>query len=112
MTEAQFQMAVEYLRNTARDIEQAKRPGYTQANEDVLFNFKFVADQMGVTPMQVWGVYFLKHVMALSAYAKNAEIPQAEGIIGRFADAINYLYLGFALAKEATEEGTTHVVRN
>lgn len=84
----------------AAGISTAKRPGYTQGHEDVLHNFKFVAEQMGVTPMQVWGVYFLKHVMALSAYAKDPRIAQAEGLAGRFADALNYLFLGYALMVE------------
>jgi len=81
-------------------IEKAKRPGYTSADNDVLKNFKHVAQRLGITPMQAWGVYFLKHIDAISSYAKDKDIPQAEELTGRFADAVNYLSLGYALYKE------------
>lgn len=88
------------LLEEATRIEGAKRPAYTLASSDVLHNFKHVAKRMGITPMQAWGVYFLKHVDAICAQAKNPNIPQAEELIGRYADAINYLKLGWALSQE------------
>lgn len=85
------------LLTEAEQITQAKQPGYTVGRKDVLSNFKTVAERMGVTPMQAWGVYFLKHVDSIVAYAKDPKIPQGEAMVGRFADAINYLCLGWAL---------------
>lgn len=92
------------LTRTAFEIECAKRPAYTLGNEDVLHNFKSVAARIGITPMQTWAVYWLKHVDAISAYAKNPKAPQAEALIGRFADNLNYLKLGFALMSEVASE--------
>lgn len=89
----------------AEGIAHSKRPGYTEANSDVLHNFKSVAKAMGITPMQAWGIYFLKHISAITSHAKDPNIPQAEAILGRFADAINYLQLGWALTVEAERNG-------
>lgn len=85
------------LLTEAEQITQAKQPGYIMGRADALSNFKTVAERMGITPMQAWGIYFLKHVDSISAYAKDPKIPQGEALIGRFADAINYLCLGWAL---------------
>lgn len=79
----------------ARDIELQKRPAYTGDNPDVLHNFKTVASRLGITPMQAWGVYFLKHIDSIMSATSN--IKQAEPLGGRFADATNYLKLGLAL---------------
>ena len=85
---------------SADKIATAKRPAYTVGSADVLKNFKSVAGRLGLAPLQVWGVYFLKHIDAITSLAKDPNIPQAEEIIGRFADAINYLQLGYALYRE------------
>lgn len=81
-------------------ISDAKRPGYTQGDIDVLQNFKSIAKRLGISPMQVWGVYSLKHLDAIMSYAKDPNLPQAEDLKGRFADARNYLMLGYALLTE------------
>ena len=88
------------LLDLAQRIEQAKRPGYTQDSNNVLSNFKNAAEMNGITSMQAWGTYFYKHVAAILSYAKNPDIPQAEPFDSRFADAINYLKLGFHMIKE------------
>jgi hypothetical protein len=100
------------LLDTAAKIEAAKRPAYTTGNPDVLHNFKSVAARAGITPMQAWAVYFLKHIAAITALAKDPDLPQAEGIEGRFADAINYLKLGYALHTEHAEEGRQNVSKD
>ena len=84
----------------ANEIEAAKRPAYTGDNTDVLHNFKEVAVRLGLKPIEVWGVYFLKHIDAITSYVKDQEIPQAEPIETRFADALNYLKLGLAIIYE------------
>ena len=101
MTNEQYIAAVEELNKQAQSIETSKRPAYTAENVDVLANFKQVASQLGMTPMQAWGVYFLKHISALTSFAKDHTIKQAEPIEGRFSDALNYIKLGYALMKEA-----------
>jgi hypothetical protein len=96
----QYNLASRNLLSEATLIEGSKRPAYTGANEDVLFNFKAVAARMGINPMQAWGVYFLKHIDSITSYAKDPNIPQGEAMLGRFADAVNYLKLGYALLIE------------
>ena len=88
------------LLEKARKIERAKRPAYTFGNNDVLKNFKSVSDRLQLTPLQVWAVYAMKHMDAIASFAADEDIPQAEEITGRFADLLNYLKLGYALAIE------------
>ncbi len=88
------------LLSRSAEIEQAKRPGYTLGNVDVLHNFKAVAVRAGITPEQAWLVYFLKHVDAVTSIMGRPDLPVSEEPIGRFADALNYLKLGWALLGE------------
>ena len=84
----------------AHDIEVSKRPGYTGGSIDVLANFKGVAAKAGITTEQAWAVYFLKHIDAILSIMTKPDLPVSEEPPGRFADAINYLKLGFAILRE------------
>jgi len=99
-----YDESVDELLTLAQEIEESKRPGYTQDSPDVLANFKKAAEMVGTTPMQAWSIYFYKHVAAIMTYAKNPNIQQGEALDGRFADAINYLKLGFHMLREEEEE--------
>ena len=90
----------EILRREREGIQDSKRPGYTLGNQDVLKNFKSVAERVGITPGQVWTVYFLKHVDALISGMCRPELPVSEPLIGRFSDLMNYCELGFAIFSE------------
>lgn len=103
MTHDDYQKISNNLTKLAKSIEDAKRPAYTIGSPDVLRNFKSVAERAGITPMQAWAVYFLKHVDAITAAANDPNIPQAEELSGRFADALNFLKLGWALFVESKE---------
>jgi hypothetical protein len=118
MVREQFEKAKAWLHAHANDIANAKRPGYTQGNTDVLKNFKRVADAIpcecpkcgyGFTlnPGQVWAVYLLKHVDALISGLSRPNLPQAEALEGRFADMLNYGDLGFGIAVEQALESPT-----
>lgn len=107
MTADDYRKASASLLSLAQSIETAKRPAYTIGSSDVLRNFKSVAERAGITPAQAWAVYFLKHVDAITAAANNPNIPQAEELSGRFADALNYLKLGWALFVEAGDSKET-----
>lgn len=87
----------------AQGIQTSKRPGYTAGSEDVLKNFKRVGDRLGVSPEVAWGVYFLKHVDAITTAMTQPALPVSEELKGRFADAINYLLLGYGLFMERPE---------
>lgn len=104
MTNNDYKQAAEKILGLAATIENLKRPAYTQGSPDVLKNFKAVAERMGITTRQAWGVYALKHFDAICSWAKNPNIPQGEALEGRFCDAINYLKLGYAIFAEETAE--------
>lgn len=114
MNQQTFDRVSAELLSEAAAIQAAKRPGYTLGNEDVLKNFKAAAERAGVTPGQAWTVYFLKHIDAIVSVMTRPDLPVSEAPLGRFADAINYLQLGYALWSEsnAREEGNCAVNRN
>jgi hypothetical protein len=95
-----YNMESSAILQIAKDIENAKRGGYTRGDVDVLCNFKAVASRAGLTPEQVWAVYTLKHVDALLSLMTQPDLPVAEAAPGRFADLLNYVKLGYALWKE------------
>lgn len=89
-----------FLLKEADTIQTSKRPGYTRGNEDVLANFKNVAKSAHCSPEQAWVIYFMKHIDAITTFMTQPDLPVSEAPIGRFADAINYLQLGYALYQE------------
>jgi hypothetical protein len=100
VTQAEYDAVAGDLMALAQSIEDSKRPGYTVGAEDVLANFKRTADRAGVDVGQAWAVFFLKHIDAILSIMTRPDLPQAEEPPGRFADAINYLRLGYALLHE------------
>lgn len=105
MTGAEYDAIAAELVGVAKLIEASKRPGYTGGSVDVLANFKNVAARAGITAEQAWLVYFLKHIDAIGSIMGRPDLPVSEEPIGRFADAMNYLKLGFALWRERDEPG-------
>ena len=75
----------------------AKQQEYTNKNSDVLNNFKQTSKIIGIEPMQVWAVFFNKHIQAILTHSGDPNMHQAEPIESRYCDAINYLFLGFSL---------------
>lgn len=69
------------------------------AGGDRLANFKRLSERLGLSPIQVWGVYFIKHVDAILEFAKAGKV-ESEPIRERFVDARNYLDLGLALVED------------
>jgi hypothetical protein len=100
MTSSEYEQVAQALLDAAKAIEDSKRPGYTIGSADVLANFKSVAARAGLTPGQAWTVYFLKHIDAITAIMCKPELPVSEAPEGRFADAVNYLKLGWAILQE------------
>ena len=100
MTADQYDLVANELLTLARDITISKRPGYTVGSVDVLANFKTVAERIGITTEQAWLVYFLKHIDAITTIMAKPDLPVSEAPPGRFADAINYILLGYAIFKE------------
>ena len=100
MTSKQFNIIVGTLDDHAMETMNKKGPEYTTGNEDVLNNFKATADKLGVDPLVVWYAYFDKQCSSIAAHVKNEKLQQAEPMISRFGDIINYAKLGYALFYE------------
>ena len=100
MTSKQFNIIVGTLDDHAMETMNKKGPEYTTGNEDVLINFKSTANKLGVDPLVVWYAYFDKQCSSIAAHVKNSELQQAEPMISRFGDIINYAKLGYALFYE------------
>lgn len=100
----EYKTIKQILRARADAIEDSKRPAYTIGSEDVLANFKRIGESTGLSPARVCQVYMLKHVDSVSAFIKDPDIPQAESILGRFADLHNYVCLCLALLAEENDE--------
>lgn len=104
-TLVEFQEKSQFLLDTAKEIRDAKNPVYALDNQDADYheNFRFIAETAGITPLQVWAVYALKHFTSVLTYAKNPDQDQPEDLTERFADLINYNLMGFSLYKETIE---------
>lgn len=90
-----FGTLVKKARERRDKILKAKGDDYTNQNADRLFNFKFIAQLLNISPRVVWGVYFLKHVLAVMNHVKNNH--ESEPIEGRLDDVANYCDLYEAL---------------
>lgn len=112
MKNTEFDQLVKAFRLRQDELIIRKGNDYTvrNAQEDRLWNFKFVAGLVGITPMQALGVYWLKHVLAICTFIKYGKV-DSEGVEGRFLDEANYNLLGKALADELMASKTTGSVR-
>lgn len=105
MIEATGDEDIDELFRGCVDILGKKGQDYTvgQNDTDRLYNFREGALKAGVTPRQVWFVYFWKHLTAIERYVKEGRV-DSEGIKGRIQDGINYLALLYKIVCE-TERG-------
>lgn len=104
MNAQDFEVETALLDEHRKGIANAKRPGYTAASADVLTNFRRSAEVAGCTALQAWAVLAYKHFSAVLTFAKDPNIPQAEAIIGRVSDAMNYLDLFWGLVRDREKE--------
>src|SRR3990172_12413162 len=81
------------------DILGTKGEAYTQNSIDRHKNFKANAEKLGLTPLQVWAVYFNKHIDAIIHFIKNNK-EGPEGVRSNMLDARNYIDLGVSLVEE------------
>lgn len=83
------------------EINRTKGNDYA-GDSDALRNFKEVAARTGMTPLQCWGVYWAKHVMAVETRVQNGAV-ESEPIESRINDIIVYMILLRALLEEENE---------
>lgn len=102
MNADQFVALVTAARARQDEILQTKGLDYTRHEEDRLSNFKRSALAIGIDPLQVWAIFFNKHVDAVMAFIKTGKV-ESEAIEGRLDDIVNYIYLLEGLLKERTQ---------
>lgn len=100
MTNDEFYKLFEKMHSDEESVMISKGREYTIGSDDKLQNFKDVARQTGLKPIQVWSVYFLKHIASIQNYVKDGVEASNEPIEGRIMDARNYLALLAGLIKE------------
>ena len=99
MTTQDFETFLAELEKSEHKILLSKGKEYTIGADDRLANFKTHAKSLGLDPLQVWAIYFSKHIDSIMNYVKERKV-HSEPIEGRFMDARNYLALGLALIKD------------
>lgn len=99
MTPQEFENVLEIQIERCRSVLSAKGADYTDG-KDRLFNFKQLAELLGIDPKVVWATYWLKHVLAIANFCSCGKV-ESEPIAGRIDDAINYLFLLKGLIEEA-----------
>lgn len=85
-----------------RGIRESKGREYA-SDEDTLADFKEVAEETGVTPLQCWSVYVKKHVRAIDTFVREGSL-KSEPIEGRIRDVIVYHLLLLGLIVDMKEE--------
>lgn len=99
-----FNALVDAAQARERELLRAKGHDYTRADLDRLYNFKSVAERLGLTPLQVWGVYFEKHVLSVETLIKTGRL-ESEPIQGRIDDVRCYALLLEALIADNESGG-------
>ena len=104
MNQSEYDNLIDGLLYAAREVEDAKRPGYTTGTEDVLSNFKRVGEQTGIMPEKVLMIYMLKHLDSIRTKLNDIEMDKKnedpEPWQGRMYDILNYVKLLYALMTE------------
>lgn len=89
-----FEARVEALRETGR----TKGTKYTIGRDDRLINFK--ESVSGITPLQIWEVFFRKHWSAIEYFLKTGKNYGEDICDTHIHDCIMYLILLEGLIKE------------
>lgn len=97
---------------TASHISDSKSIEYTISNEDKFYNFKHVAERLGITAQQALMVYVLKHVDAICNDAKTGKTHSDETTYQRCLDVANYMVLYAAMDKERPHANNTEQPRS
>ena len=105
MTPQRFDAVFEDFVATLRKLAKVKGGEYTRTT-DRLSNFKLNAQDLDLTPFDVWAIYASKHFDAVRTFVKDARAgatrPASEPIYGRAADLALYMILFVALVEDAS----------
>ncbi len=98
MIRGKFIKLLDSLQQEEMALSNTKGRDYA-GEEDALSNFKVEATNIGIDPVQVWYVFFSKHLRALQTFIKTGEV-SSEGIRSRVQDMRLYLALFLALVSD------------
>tara|TARA_R100000742_G_C4257934_1_gene75781 strand:+ start:107 stop:505 length:399 start_codon:yes stop_codon:yes gene_type:complete len=92
-------LRTEFIEDTL-SLSDTKRIEYTEGNQNdnVLWNFDNISNNLGIKPIEVLSVYLSKHISSLFSYFKTRKT-YSEPIEERVKDIINYLLLMVAMIK-------------
>jgi len=107
MTREQFNVLIEKMEEVEHKLLVGKGKEYTRRSKDILANFKRGAkEHPRLNPMDVWLIYFNKHVDSINTYIyAKGETTSDEPIQSRIKDARNYLMLFAAMVDELEKLG-------
>lgn len=84
-------------------IEIRKTKGREYAtDEDTLADFKEVAEEAGINPLQCWATYVKKHERAIDTFVREGAV-KSESIQGRILDVIVYHILLLGLIEDMAD---------
>lgn len=98
MTTREFETLCSELIAECDNIRQSKGVDYTSGDDRLGF-FKEIGEEAGVDPKVVLLVLMSKHLVTIRKVLTGQQL-MSEGMGSRFADAINYLLLGYGLLME------------
>lgn len=98
-----FNHLIDVYLEKEKELLLNKGQEYTRKSPDVLANFKRGAQgRKNLSPVDVWSVYFIKHIDSIITYIDNGYVVYSdEPIQNRIRDARNYLLLLAAFVEEA-----------
>lgn len=104
MNKAEFKELLDEQHRILCLLTSTKGEEYARS-DDQLANFKRSAEEAGITPEQVWLVFYNKHADAIKSFiakppTKWGAVGPSEPIEGRIDDAILYLILLKGLIRE------------
>lgn len=99
MTFYEFDKFHDQLFNDCLKMRNTKGKEYAH-DTDRFSNFKRIAKELDLDPLDVAYVYFKKHLDSIISFIKDNKVYSTEPIRGRFIDAIVYLSLMAGMAEE------------
>jgi len=106
-----FQYSLRELMEGEGKLMFAKNKEYTQGSEDVFKNFKELARDLDMDPLQIWAIYFLKHIASIKSFIKDRKV-YSEPIQGRIMDCRNYLAILYGMLVEMDMERELENLKN
>jgi hypothetical protein len=91
MTFEDFDRITERIITQVKTMRDTKGKDYA-GGRDRFDNFNRLATKLGIPRIEVWDVYFSKHMDTIESYIRTGKI-LSEPVEGRIVDAITYLLL-------------------